>query len=158
MTGIEQSFREKCHRVKDHIEDLRQRIEKLETNQLEGQCYIYTRLSLCTLYRLAHQLAYPHAGLQLQDCESEIQQLEHKLSDYRDIIGQQEVMLQVCTVSHHAVLHDTEDCPQPNHRSVKVKGGTCLAMVFVQGIHVTRCIAVIFNMFCKFVSLTIKAT
>ena len=34
-------------------------------------------------------------GLQLQDCESEIQQLEHKLSDYRDIIGQQEVMLQV---------------------------------------------------------------
>ena len=52
---------------------------------------------------LAHELAYPHVGLQLQDCESEIQQLEHKLSDYRDIIGQQEVMLQVCTVSHCAV-------------------------------------------------------
>ena len=67
-------------------------------------------------------------------------------------------MLQVCTVSHHAVLHDTEDCPQPNHRSVKVKGGTCLALVFVQGIHVTSCIAEIFNMFCEFVSLTIKAT
>ena len=60
---------------------------------------------------LAHELAYPHVGLQLQDCESEIQQLEHKLSDYRDIIGQQEVMLQVCTVSHRAVLHYMEDCP-----------------------------------------------
>ena len=37
LSGIEQSFRDKCHQVKDHIEELRQRIEKLETNQLEGQ-------------------------------------------------------------------------------------------------------------------------
>ena len=39
--------------------------------------------------------ALPVVGVPLQDQGSEIEQLEHKLSDYRDIIGRQEELLQV---------------------------------------------------------------
>ena len=36
-SGIEESFRDKCRKVKEHIDELRERIEKLEKNPLETE-------------------------------------------------------------------------------------------------------------------------
>lgn len=63
--GIEQNIQEKCHLIKEHIDDLKRRIGRSEAS----------------------------SGEDAVDNESEIRKLEHKLSDYRNIIGQQEEML-----------------------------------------------------------------
>ena len=64
-------------------------------------------------------------------------------------------------LSHHAMqLFYIVDCPQPNHRTVRLKVVTYMEMVLALGIYMVHtiviwdCVAVILNMFCEFVSLT----
>ena len=79
--GIEHGFREKCRRIRQHIEELSTKIEKLEqtSESLED-----------------------HTDPSQQ--QTKIQRLEQKLSDYKVIIDQQEELLQRCAEEREAQL------------------------------------------------------
>lgn len=117
--GIEQNIQEKCHLIKEHIDDLKRRIERSEASSgnecMKAPTPHYNALwpsvlvSACSLLATYLRITYivwsccgtaNFSGEDAVDNESEIRKLEHKLSDYRNIIGQQEEMLLQVRVFH----------------------------------------------------------
>lgn len=89
VTGIEKTFRENLQRIREHMAEQSEHIQQLQNTNPQGTA-LDTLVIFCILL---HTSLSPVAD-EGEGGSDKVEALQHKLSDYRDIIGRQEEMLQ----------------------------------------------------------------